>query len=160
MSREKTASLQRCNPLKKQEIVNTYAKILVENGASINQAAEQSGLGRTTIKRIKQDIDKYGKSLTSSEIEGLQNSLADGLLNFAQRGVSALDGKLDTANLQQTMIAIATAIDKARLIKGLSTGRTETVNLTLHKIVQASNSGSVAGEVFKDVEAKEVKADE
>lgn len=77
-------------------------------------------------------------------------------MTVADTITDALPHKIDSANLLQASTSLGVVLDKARLILGLSTGRTENVNLTLHKIVQSSNSGSVAGEVFKDVEAKAV----
>ena len=133
MSREKTASLQRCNPLKKQEIVKAFAGVMLENGASINQTAEATGLGRQAVIDAKKNPEKV-KSLSPSELTGLQNCIASKLMRVADTITDALPHKIDSANLLQASTSLGVVLDKARLILGLSTGRVESVNLTLHKL--------------------------
>ena len=152
--------MERSNPTQQKKIVQAFAGVLAENGGSINRIAEETGLPRRSIRNLKKDPEKYVKSLNPSELNSIQNCIASKLMTVAEQITDALPCKIESANLLQASTSLGVVLDKARLILGLSTGRTENVNLTLHKIVQSSNSGSVAGEVFKDVEAREVKSDE
>jgi len=159
VSREKQDLLETASPRKQKQVVQAFAGVLAKHGGSINRIAEETGLPRRTVKVVKKDPDKYVKSLSPSELTSLQTSIASKLMTVADQLTDAIPHKIDAANLVQTSTSLGIVLDKARLILGLSTGRTENVNLTLHKIVQASNSGSVAGEVFKDVEAREVRGE-
>lgn len=99
-------------------------KALLECGKSERHTAKLSGISRETVRAIK-----YCKSLDPQAVDRIKNGLAGKFYGIVDRSLDAIDnGKLDGSTAQQLMMVAAIGTDKARLIEGKATSRTEHLN--------------------------------
>lgn len=101
-------------------------KALLEAGASIRKAAKLSGVCNETVLAIKRC-----KSLDLETVERIKKGLGAKFYDVADRSLDSItDDKLKHSSASQLVMTAAVATDKARLIEGKATQRTEFVDAT------------------------------
>ena len=105
-------------------------KALLESGKSERQIAKLTKNSRTTIRAINKRVD-----LDPQLVDRIKVGLAGKLYHTADRSIDAItDDKLEKSTAVQAMTTAAIAIDKARLIEGKATSRTEYVDASDQEI--------------------------
>ena len=118
-------------------------KALLESGASVRKAAKLSGLALDTVRAIRDC-----KTLDPDRVARIKEGMAGKLYDTANRSIDSItDDKLAKSTAVQAMTTAAIAIDKARLIEGKATARTEYVDATDQQINDeiARLEGELAG---------------
>lgn len=99
-------------------------KALLETGKSERHTARLSGVSRETVRAVK-----VSNNLDPQAVDRIKSGLAGKLYNTADRSIDSItNDKLKHSSAVQAMTTAAIAIDKARLIEGKATSRTEYVN--------------------------------
>lgn len=98
-----------------RETQNSVA-LLAAHGASVTKISRETGLHHKTVKKVLQEPRVIA---TQAELEDRLASKFEQLAESILDSVSEDD--LLKASLQQKSISAATMIDKARLVRGLST---------------------------------------
>ena len=99
-------------------------KALLSAGKSERHTAVLSGVSRDTVRAVNKR-----KDLDPQTVDRIKNGLAGKLYTTADRSIDSItDEKLEKSSAVQSMTTAAIAIDKARLIEGKATSRTEYVN--------------------------------
>jgi len=99
-------------------------KALLESGKSERSTAKLSGVSRETVRAVREC-----KNLDPQAVDRIKNGLAGKFYSTVDRSLDHItDSKLESASAQQLMMTAAIGTDKARLIEGKATVRTEYVN--------------------------------
>jgi hypothetical protein len=99
-------------------------KALVESGTSERKAAKLSGVSRETVRAVKES-----KNLDPEAVDRIKKGLAAKFYSVADRSIDNItDEKLKHAQPSQLIMTAGIATDKARLIEGKATARTEYVD--------------------------------
>lgn len=99
-------------------------KALLESGKSERHTAKLSGVSRESVRKIKEC-----KSLDPQAVDRIKAGLAGKFYQAVDRSLDSIsDKKLENATAQQLMMTAAIGTDKARLIEGKATSRTEYVD--------------------------------
>ena len=105
-------------------------KALLESGKSERSTALLSGVSRNTVRAVNKCT-----TLDPDKVNTIKNGLAGKLYHTADRSIDSItDDKLDKSSAVQAMTTAAIAIDKARLIEGKATSRTELVDASDQEI--------------------------
>jgi carboxylesterase type B len=100
------------------------AKALLESGKSERQTAKLSKISREAVRAIKEC-----KSLDPEQVDRIKKGLAAKFYDVADRSIDNItDDKLKNAQPSQLIMTAGIATDKARLIEGKATSRTEYVD--------------------------------
>jgi hypothetical protein len=114
------------NPTRLPIAQQLATRALLESGASERRAAKLSGLSRETVRAIKQ-----AKNLDPDAVDRIKKSLSAKFYDVADRSLDHItDDKLEKAQPSQLIMTAGIATDKARLIEGKATQRTEYVDAT------------------------------
>ena len=101
-------------------------KALLEIGKSERQTAKLAGVSRATVQAIKNCA-----SLDLEQVGRIKEGLAAKFYGTVDRSLDSItDIKLKASSAQQLMMVAAIGTDKARLIEGKATSRTEFVDAT------------------------------
>ena len=96
-------------------------KALLESGTSERKAATLSGVSRETVRAVQKC-----KSLDPERVDKIKRSLAGKFYDVTDRSLDHItDEKLEKSSSVQLATTAAIALDKARLIEGKATARTE-----------------------------------
>lgn len=118
-------------------------KALLESGHSERSTAKLSGVSRETVRAVQR-----AKNLDPQQVDRIKAGLAGKLYDTADRSIDSItDEKLQRSTAVQAMTTAAIAIDKARLIEGKATARTEYVDASDKEI--ADEIGRLEGELAK-----------
>jgi hypothetical protein len=99
-------------------------KALLETGKSERYTAKLSGVSRATVRAVR-DCRK----LDPDAVTRIKNGLAAKFYDVTDRALeNVTDDKLRASSSVQLMTTAAIGVDKARLIEGKATSRTEYVN--------------------------------
>ena len=99
-------------------------KALLDSGKSERSTAILSGVSRNTVRAVNKCT-----TLDPARVDTIKQGLAGKLYNTADRSIDSIsDDKLEKSSAVQAMTTAAIAIDKARLIEGKATSRTEFVD--------------------------------
>lgn len=105
-------------------------KALLESGKSERSTAKLSGVSRETVRAVKEC-----KNLDPQAVDRIKAGLAGKFYSVADRAIDHItDDKLKGANPQQLIMTAAIGTDKARLIEGKATSRTEYVDASDQEI--------------------------
>lgn len=108
-------------------IAQQYAiRALIDSGKSIRQAAQLSGVSYMTAFTIK-----HAKTLDMEAVDKIKNGLAGKFYDVADRSLNHISNKkLKHSSAAQLIMVSAVSTDKARLIEGKATQRTEYIDAT------------------------------
>jgi hypothetical protein len=99
---------------------------MLEAGASERMAAKKAGVSRETVRAINKC-----KTLDMEVVDRIKKGLAAKFYDVADRSLDNIsDSKLEHAQPSQLIMTAGIATDKARLIEGKATSRTEYVDAT------------------------------
>jgi hypothetical protein len=99
-------------------------KALLETGKSERHTARLSGVSRETVRAVKE-----AKNLDPQAVDRIKKGLSAKFYDVADRSLDHItDDKLKGAQPSQLIMTAGIATDKARLIEGKATARTEYVD--------------------------------
>ena len=105
-------------------------KALLETGASERKTARLSGVSRETVRAVKEC-----KTLDPERVDRIKKGLSAKFYDVADRSLDHIsDEKLKGAQPSQLIMTAGIATDKARLIEGKATTRTEFVDASDQEI--------------------------
>jgi len=105
-------------------------KALLETGKSERSTAKLSGVSRETVRAVKE-----AKNLDPQAVDRIKKGLSAKFYDVADRSLDHItDEKLKGAQPSQLIMTAGIATDKARLIEGKATARTEYVDASDQEI--------------------------
>ena len=105
-------------------------KALLETGKSERSTAKLSGVSRETVRAVKE-----AKNLDPQAVDRIKKGLSAKFYDIADRSLDHItDDKLKGAQPSQLIMTAGIATDKARLIEGKATSRTEYVDASDQEI--------------------------